>query len=119
MEFMRYDLQLFADAGTLVNGTASYVNAETGAVTQFSGVNTLSPEMKEFYDTELLENARIEMFYAQFAKRQALPARHGGKVEWRKFNTFARASNLEEGVIHTGQQSGATTVSGRIAPAST
>ena len=35
--------------------------------------NKLSPELKAFYDTELLENARCEFFYTQFAKRQPLP----------------------------------------------
>ena len=30
-------LQLFADAGTLVNATGNYVNAGTGATTSFSG----------------------------------------------------------------------------------
>ena len=53
------NLQFFADAGTLVNGTAGYVNAGTGAVTEFDAGNTLAPELKAFYDTELLENARF------------------------------------------------------------
>ena len=114
MEFMRYDIQFFADAGTVANATTGYVNAYTGDTAEFSGNNTLAPELKDFYDTELLENARIEMFYAQFAKKQALPARHGGKVEWRKFNTFARATKLKEGVIPTGQKFGVTTVTGGI-----
>ena len=39
-------LQSFADAGTVVNGTAGYVNAGTGAVTGFDGGNTLPPELK-------------------------------------------------------------------------
>ena len=57
------DLQFFADAGTLVNATGNYVNASTGETTAFSGANTLSAEMKDFYDTELLENARVEQLY--------------------------------------------------------
>ena len=47
------NLQLFADAGTLVNATGNYVNAYTGDTTDFSGSNTLSGELKTFYDTEL------------------------------------------------------------------
>ena len=62
-------IQMFADAGTLVNATGGYVNSGTGAVTNFDAGNTLAPELKTFYDTELLENARVEMFYAQFAKK--------------------------------------------------
>lgn len=110
-----YDyLQYFADAGTLVNATGNYVNAYTGDVTAFSGVNTLTGELKEFYDTELLENARIEMYYAQFGKKQSLPANHKGTVEWRKWNTFDRAAKLTEGVIPTGQKFGMSTITGSI-----
>lgn len=108
------NLQLFADAGTLVNATGNYVNAYTGDTTAFSGANTLAGELKTFYDTELLENARVEMFYAQFAKRQALPANRGKTVEWRKWNTFAKASQLTEGVIPTGQKFGMSSKTGAI-----
>ena len=107
------NLQLFAEAGTAVNATGSMVNAYTGATTAYDG-NGFSGELKTFYDTELLENARAEMFYAQFAKRQALPANHGVTVEWRKFNTFARATKLQEGVIPTGQQFGMSVKTGVI-----
>ena len=108
------NLQLFADSGTLVNATGNYVNAYTGEITAFDNVNTLAGELKTFYDTELLENARIEMFYAQFAKKQKLPANHGTTVEWRKWNTFAKASKLLEGVIPTGQKFGMSTKMGAI-----
>lgn len=104
--FETMNLQLFADAGTLVNATGNYVNAYDGTTTAFSGVNTLASTLKTFYDTELLENARITMIYSQFAKKQPLPANHGKTVEWRKWNTFARAAKLTEGVIPTGQKFG-------------
>lgn len=108
------NLQLFADSGTLVNATGNYVNAYTGETVAFDNTNTLAGELKTFYDTELLENARIEMFYAQFAKKQKLPANHGTTVEWRKWNTFAKASKLLEGVIPTGQKFGMSTKMGAI-----
>lgn len=107
-------LQLFAEAGTQTNTTTGYVNSYTGSVTEFDAKNTLAPELKEFYDTELLENARVEMFYAQFGKKQRLPKNHGGTVEWRKWNTFAKAGKLQEGVIPTGQKFGATSLTGSI-----
>ena len=111
-----FDIQFFADAGTLVNGTTNYPNAyDATASESFSGSNTLSAEMKDFYDTELLENARVEQFYAQFAKRQPLPRNHKGTVEWRKWNTFAPASQLTEGVIPTGQKFGVSAITGTIA----
>ena len=111
---MKFNLQHFADAGTLVNATGNFVNANTGATTAFDNSHSLSAELKAFYDTELLENARAELFYAQFAKRQPLPANHHGSVEWRKWNTFDRAAKLTEGVIPTGQKFGVTAVTGSV-----
>ena len=112
--YLAMTLQLFADAGTLVNATGNYVNAGTGNTTAFSGNDTLAPALKTYYDTELLENARVEMFYAQFAKKQPLPAGRGKTVEWRKWNTFAKAGKLTEGVIPTGQKFGMSSKTGSI-----
>ena len=65
---------------------------------------SLSPTMKTFYDTALLENARETMIFTQGGKRQPMK---GNKVEWRKFDTFAKAlTPLQEGVIPTGQTFG-------------
>ena len=111
---LRLNLQLFADAGTLVNATGNYVNAYDGTTQAFDSTNTMNGELKTFYDTELLENARVELFYAQFAKKQTLPKRHGKTVEWRKWNTFAKASKLQEGVIPTGQKFGMSYKTGSI-----
>ena len=109
------NLQLFANAGDVVNTTTQYVNANTGATTAFDDVNKLSDTLKGFYDTELLENTRTGLYYAQFGKKQVLPARHNGSVEWRKWNTFAKAGKLVEGVIPTGQKFGISAKRGEIA----
>ncbi len=114
LEIRKINLQMFAEAGTLVNTTQNYVNAYDGTHAEFDGANSLSGTLKTFYDTELLENARVEMFYAQFAKKQHLPANHGTSVEWRKWNTFAKATELKEGVIPTGQKFGMSTKQGAI-----
>ena len=107
-------LQLFANAGTLVNSSGNYVNANDGTSQSFDSAHTLDGALKVFYDTELLENARVEMFYAQFAKKQPLPAGHGKTVEWRKWNTFDKAAQLQEGVIPTGQKFGISCRTGTI-----
>ena len=107
------NLQLFA-AGTVVNATGNYVNSDNGAVTEFSGVNTLSPTMKTYYDTELLENARSELIFAQFGRRQPLPANKGRTVEWRKWNTLPQASELTEGVVPSGEKLGMTTLTASL-----
>ena len=71
--FEYINLQLFADAGTLVNATGSFVNAYEGTTTAFDAAHTMDGELKTFYDTELLENARVELFYAQFARSRPFP----------------------------------------------
>ncbi len=74
--------------------------------------SSMSPTMKTFYDTTLLENARETMIFTQFGKSQPMK---GNKVEWRKFNTFAKAlTPLQEGVIPTGQTFGMTKIEGEI-----
>lgn len=107
-------LQIFGDAGTLVNATGNFVNAYTGDTTSFDDSHTLAAELKTFYDTELLENVRTQMVYAQFAKKQGLPANRGKTVEWRKWNTFAKASALTEAVIPTGQKFGMSYITGAV-----
>ena len=104
-------LQLFAEAGSVVNTTTGTVNAASG---EQETTNAMSGELKSFYDTELLENARTEMFYAQFAKRQSLPQGRGTTVEWRKWNTFSKAEQLQEGVVPDGQKFGMSSKTGTI-----
>ena len=70
-------LDLFADAATRENATGNYINGYTGEVTAFTDDHTLTPTMKTFYDTELLENARDELIFVQLGRKQGLPARHG------------------------------------------
>ena len=115
-----FALQFFADAGTVTNVTKNTVtgshitNAYTGADAAADANFKLDATLKDFYDTELLENTRVEQFFAQFAKRQPLPAGHNGTVEWRKWNTFAKAGPLKEGVIPEGQKFGMTKLTGSI-----
>ena len=93
-----------------MNATENYVNSNTGETTSFAGANTLAPEMKDYYDNELLENYRVKQIFAQFGRRYNLPKRHKGVSEFRKMNAFNTASLLTEGVIPTGQKMGFTTV---------
>jgi N4-gp56 family major capsid protein len=96
------NLQLFAFEAQVTPGspTVQPVNVTTQ--------ESLSPTMKTFYDTTLLENAREQMVFTQFGKKQPMK---GNKVEWRKFNTFKKAlTPLTEGVIPTGQNFGMTSI---------
>ena len=95
-----YDLQLFAEAGNVVNTTTGNVNAYTGAANATGAVSTT---MMTFYNTELLENAREKLIFQQLGKKQSLPARHGKTVEWRKWDTLPGVDKLVEGVIPEGK----------------
>ncbi len=88
MDEKLFNIQLFAEANT-------NVTTETG----------LSPTMKTFYKTSLLENARSEHYFSQFGQKQPLPKNNGKKVEWRRFNTFSKAMTpLTEGVTPDGNK---------------
>lgn len=87
------NLQLFA-AATPTVGTYGITNLQKTTTAD------LSFEMKEFYDTALLENARAKLVYAQFGKKQALPGGNGKTVEWRRVEPFAPTTTaLVEGEI--------------------
>jgi N4-gp56 family major capsid protein len=102
-----FDLQLFAEAGTVTNVTTGTVNSYTGTA---NNTDALSPTMKTFYDTELLENAREKLIFQQLGRKQALPAKHGKVVEWRKWNTLPAVEKLQEGVIPEGKKLGMTSM---------
>lgn len=110
---MEFDLQRFAEAGTVVNTTTGTANAYDGSTTSEGG---MSPSMKTYYGTELLENARPNLVYSQLGHHQTLPARHGKTVEWRKFDTFDKAlTPLTEGVIPTGKKLNMTSTTVAVA----
>ena len=115
----RLNLQFFAatdvvnvmDSG--VQGSYN-VNAITGEAGPVSKDNNLTPEVKEFYDTDLLHGYRTQLMYAQFGKRQALPRNHGKVVEFRKINRFKKGDKLQEGVIPVGQKLGMEAIKANV-----
>lgn len=93
------DLQLFADLNTNVTTESA-----------------LSPTMKTFYKTSLLENARSEHYFSQFGQKVPLPKNSGKKVEFRRFNTFSKAMTpLTEGVTPDGNKVDMTKIEKEIA----
>ena len=99
-----FDLQLFAEAGTVVNAMGGYMNAYTGEKTDFDSDNDLSTLNKVFADTALLDNARDKLIYAQLGKKLSLPANKGTSMELRRWKTLGRIGKLTEGVIPTGKK---------------
>lgn len=105
MKEIMLKLQLFAwSEGQAGAPTTNPINVTTQ--------DSMSPTMKTFYDTSLLENAREVMVFTQLGEKQPMK---GNKIEWRKFNTFAKAMTpLQEGVIPTGQTFGMTKIEADI-----
>ena len=105
---MKLNIQMFAEAGSLVNTTGTnLVNAGTGATTAY-GTTDLTPGMKIYYETMMLDNARDNLVYTQLGDNEPLPAHKGKVVEWRKWNTLPDADTLIEGVIPEGKKFGQT-----------
>ena len=101
MKELFLNLQLFAwSEGQAGTPTVNPVNITTQS--------SMSPTMKPFIDTYLLENARESSIFSQFGKQEKMK---GNKIEWRKFDTFAKAlTPLQEGVIPSGQTFGMTKI---------
>lgn len=101
MKELFLNLQLFAwSEGQPGTPTVNPVNLTTQS--------SMSPTMKPFIDTYLLENARETSIFTQFGKQEKMK---GNKIEWRKFNTFAKAlTPLQEGVVPSGQTFGMTKI---------
>ena len=94
-----FTLQLFAVQTTLLDTTG----------------NDLSPEMKTYYEKDLLENAKPNLVYNQFGQKKPIPANNGKSVEWRKFTKLAKATTpLTEGVTPSGNILDVTIVTGNV-----
>lgn len=96
----------YGNGGELVNTSQNYVNAYNGQAEAFDSHNTLSPQMKTYYNTVGIENTRAKKVFAQFGRKQPLPENHGTTLERRRPNTFPDVEKLVEGVIPKGQKFG-------------
>lgn len=112
------NLQLFADSGgqggNMVATTTNFVNAYNGQAEAFDAGHTMAPEMKTWYNTEALENARPALVHAQFGKNIPLPPNNGTTVEVRKPNTMPDVRKLTEGVIPDGRKYGYTNLTAPV-----
>lgn len=109
------NLNLFDGAGHVVNTTGGYTNVNTGAQEPFQGAYTLSPGMKDYYKTEMLENSRPQQYFAQFAEKLPLPSGNGMTLERRKWNVLPPAMKaLVEGINPKGERMGQSVVRASI-----
>lgn len=107
-------LQLFA-AGDVVHGTAQYVNANNPNSSEDYNGGGLSPEMKTFYDKALIELTSAKLVHEQFGQKRPIPRNGGKTIEFRKFNTLAKAlTPITEGVTPTGNKLSVTPITATI-----
>ena len=70
-----------------------------------TGTQTLSPEMKTFYDKDLLRNAKPVLVHNQFGQKRNIPKNGGKTIEFRRFGPLPKAlTPLTEGVTPDGKQ---------------
>lgn len=80
-------------------------NANTNVTTANSSGNDLSPEMKTFYDKNLIRLTKPLLVHDQFGQKRPIPKNGGKTIEFRKFAPLAKATTpLTEGVTPDGQK---------------
>ena len=92
-----FDLQLFANQvqTTLLDG--------------------LSPEMKTYYDMNLINEAEANLIHDQFGQKRPIPANGGKTIEFRKFSPLAKATTaLTEGVTPDGKSLNVSTITATV-----
>ncbi len=93
------NIQLFA-AGDVVNSTTS---------------ESLSAEMKTFYDKTLITLASPYLVHDQFGQKRDIPKNGGKIIEFRKFSSLPKAlTPLTEGVTPTGNKLNVSAVSATV-----
>lgn len=85
------------------------LNVQTSAV-NVPG-NSLSAEMKTFYDKQLVRFASPKLVHARFGQKRPIPPNSGKTIEFRRFSPLPKALKpLEEGVTPRGNALNVSTV---------
>ena len=86
-----FDLQIFA-----MNLNVSTANTDG---------NHLTPEMKTYYEKDLIEYAEAELIHDQFAEKYPIPKGSGKTIEFRKFAPLPKRNTaLTEGTTPDGEK---------------
>ena len=82
-------------------------------VNPYTDSQDLSPEMKTFYDKNLIRLAEPELVHDQFGQKRPIPGGNGKTIEFRKFNALPAVPEdmeLIEGITPNGQNYGVTAI---------
>ncbi|MBP0970010.1 MAG: N4-gp56 family major capsid protein [Oscillospiraceae bacterium] len=84
--------------------------------TQVTTQDSLSPEMKTFYDMTLIDEAAPQLVHDQFGQKRPIPKGGGKVIEFRKFAPLQKAlTALTEGVTPDGNSLTVTAVTAEVA----
>lgn len=117
MSKFMYDFHLFAGEDAHQIYPTEDFNLNPNWTGQAPGVGTytanddLSPEMKIFYDKNLITLAEPNMIHDQFGQKRPIPGGNGKTIEFRKFNALPAIPEdreLVEGITPDGQNYGVT-----------
>ncbi len=80
-----------------------------------TGTSSLSPEMKTFYDKDLIRNAKPVLVHNQFGQKRNIPKNGGKTIEFRRFSPLPKAlTPLTEGVTPDGEQLTVTNITATV-----
>ncbi len=83
--------------------------------TQVTTQDSLSAEMKTFYDLALIDEASANLVHDQFGQKRPIPKNGGKTIEFRKFSPLAKATTpLTEGVTPSGNSLTVSTVTATV-----
>lgn len=82
---------------------------------QVTTQDSLSPEMKTYYDMTLIDYAQANLVHGQFAQKKPIPKGSGKTIEFRKFAPLAKATTpLVEGVTPQGKSLTVTDITATV-----
>lgn len=83
--------------------------------TQVTTQDTLSTEMKTFYDMTLIDEASANLVHDQFGQKRPIPKNGGKTIEFRKFSSLEKATTpLTEGVTPSGNSLTVTNITATV-----
>lgn len=108
--------QLYTPLNPNYTGQAHHDPQVEGAGT-YTAQQDLTPEMKTFYDKQLIRHAEPKMVHDQFGQKRPIPAGNGKTIEFRSYNPLPAVPadrELVEGITPTGQNYGVTAITATI-----
>lgn len=77
--------------------------------------NNITPEMKAYYDRQMIRFAQPKLVHAQFGQNKPIPKGSGKTIEFRKFSPLPKALKpLSEGITPQGNQLNVSTVESTV-----